>query len=238
MMAIRPATPLRSTYIAAATLLLVGSTIAAIAGFDVIFVAVTRDSAWLRSTLFFALATIGLWCSRRAGLSLLPHGLAHPVAASFGIGFTVAIAIVLIDGVLFRAILPPEYVASFHHGLGERMAYYMLRAFNENILYRLFLMSSIVWALGLVWRNAQGKIPPGAIWFAIISAQAVPMFLNGLPLFSEAITPATILFIVVRFILAGVLWGYLYWRYGFLTTEIAHVSTHIFLQPIMGFALA
>lgn len=229
--------PLRS-HLTAGALLLVGGAIAAMAGFDVIFVAVTRDSAWLRSALFVTLAAIGLWCSRRAGLSLLPHGLAHPVAASFGIGLAVAIAIVLIDGVLFRAILPPEYVTSFQHGLGERMAYYMLRAFNENILYRLFLMSTIVWTLGLVWRDAQGKIPPGAIWFAIISAQAMPMFLNGLPLFSEAITPAAILFIVVRFILAGILWGYLYWRYGFLTTEIAHVSTHIFLQPMMGFVLS
>ena len=36
----------------------------------------------------------------------------------------------------------------------------------------------------------------------------------------------------------GVIWGYLYWRPGFVAAEIASVGTHPFLQPALGILLA
>ncbi len=117
------------------------------------------------------------------------------------------------------------------------MIYFMLRAFNENIFYRLFFMSTVLWVMGLVWRDSQRHIPNAAYWTAIILAQAVPMLLNEAPFYPQHLTTIFLLYVVVRFILAGILWGFLYWRYGFVTAEMAHVSTHIFLQPIMGYVL-
>jgi hypothetical protein len=41
-----------------------------------------------------------------------------------------------------------------------------------------------------------------------------------------------------RPIVPGVIWGYLYWRHGFVAAEIASVGMHPFLQPALGILLA
>jgi hypothetical protein len=123
----------------ALSLLLVGTAISSLAGFDIVFNAVTAGSPLLRISLFAAITVTGLFCAERVGLSLLPHGYRHPIRAALAFGALVAIAIAFIDGFLFRSILPPDYVGIFTGGsLGNRLAYFMLRAFNENIFYRLF----------------------------------------------------------------------------------------------------
>lgn len=224
-----------STYCAAGTLLLGGGAIAAMAGFDVVFNAITSGSAWLRVVVFALIVIVGLFCAKQANLRLVSHRLPYPIATPLAIGFLVAFVIALIDSVIFRAALPQSYVASFaEHGVGARLIYYMLRAFNEEILYRLFLMSALVCGLRLIWRNSSGGIPNKAYWIAIIAAQTIVIFLNVAPSYAS---PAFILYVILRFICPGVLWGYLYWRDGFVTAQIAHISTHIFLQPILGYTL-
>ncbi|MGB8423359.1 hypothetical protein [Paraburkholderia sp.] len=228
----------RSSWLPAGTLLLVGALIASKAGFDIVFNAITGGVPWIRVVLFLALATTGVFCAQRTGLRLAAHDLGHPIAVALGIGLLVALYVATVDLIVFRHLLPPSYVAYFSgHPLSERMLYFMLRAFNENILYRLFFMSTVLWGMGLVWRNSQGHIPKAAYWIAIILAQTIPMLLNEAPFYPPYLTPIFLLYVLVRFILAGILWGFLYWRYGFVTAEMAHVSTHIFLQPIMGYVL-
>jgi hypothetical protein len=228
----------RSSWLPTGVLLLVGALIASKAGFDIVFNAITNGVPWIRVALFLALATIGIFCAQCTGLRLAAHDLGYPVAAAFGIGLLVALYVGIVDLVVFRHLLPASYVAFFsEHPLSERMIYFMLRAFNEEILYRLFFMSTVLLGMGLVWRDSQGKIPKSAYWAVIILAQAIPMLLNEAPFYPPNLTPIFLLYVVVRFILAGILWGFLYWRYGFVTTEIAHVSTHVFLQPIMGYVL-
>ncbi|MGF6773543.1 hypothetical protein P3T18_006057 [Paraburkholderia sp. GAS199] len=234
-----PDNSLRSSWLTGGTLLFVGALIASQSGFDVVFNAVTGGSAWLRVVLFIALTYVGIFCAQRTGLRLAAHGLDHPMAVAFGIGLFVALYIAAVDLVLFRSLLPASYVTYFaEQPLHRRLFYFILRAFNENILYRLFFMSTMLWCLGLVWRNARGRIPDAAVWLTIVLAQAVPMLLNEAPFYPPHLTPVFLFYVVVRFILAGILWGVLYWRYGFLTAEVAHVSTHLFLQPIMGYVLS
>lgn len=217
--------------------MLVGSAIAALAGFDIVFDAITGGHAWLRVMTLLCMVFIGLFCAKRSGLELLPIRLSHPFATAFSIAFAVASAISLTDCVLFREILPDSYVTSFSSGNGERMVYYMLRAFNENLFYRLFFMSALCYCLGFVFSSENGEIPNSVYWFSIIIAQTVSITINVIPLSPSTITPIFILYVFVRFICAGILWGYIYWKNGFVTAEIAHVSTHIFLQPVLGYAL-
>ncbi|MFM0591666.1 hypothetical protein [Paraburkholderia dilworthii] len=219
-------------------LLGVGALIASRAGFDRVFDAVTGGMPWARVALFLVLGVVGLYCAQRSGLQLAAQGLRHPLVVAFGIGLLVALYVAFVDLVVFRRLLPSTYVAYFSGlTLTTRLIYFMMRAFNENIFYRLFFMSAVLWVLGLVWRDSQGRLPNAAYWFAIVLAQAVPMLINEAPFYPPHLTPVFLLYVVVRFILAGVLWGFLYWRYGFVTAETAHVGTHIFLQPIMGFVL-
>jgi hypothetical protein len=228
---------LRANYWTAVVLFSAGGAIAALAGFDIVFDALTRGLAWLRILVYSLVLAAGLYFARLARLSLLPHGLSHPAATPIVIAFTVAVTIVVIDAVIFRAILPHSYVASFSAtGVGRRLVYFMLRAFNEEVFYRLFLMSALVCGLNLA-RRSSGATPDRVYWVAIIAAQTVPVVLNAGPVYGSEALPGFLLYALLRFIGPGILWGYLYWRHGFLTAQAAHVGTHVFLQPSLGHVL-
>jgi hypothetical protein len=109
----------------------------------------------------------------------------------------------------------------------------MMRAWNENIIYRLTVMSVLAWIIGFVWRGDGGRPAAGAFVLAAVIAQVINISINV----SEASSCMMLVYDVLRYIVPGVLWGYLYWRHGFATAEIASVGTHPFLQPLLGIAI-
>jgi len=219
----------------ALVVLAIGSIIAALRPFDAGFDLVTHGAAILRALLLPALGLAGLLCARRAGLLLVPRTVRHALRRPLAVALGAAVAVALIDGFVFRAILPADYVASMTAvSKADRLLYFMLRAFNEEILYRLFLMSLLAWGFGLIWRDEGNRPATGAYWAAIVMAQVVNIAMN-VPL---PATPILCLYDIVRYICPGVVWGYLYWRHGFTSAALAHVATHAFLQPVLGLLLA
>ena len=212
----------------------IGSVIAAIGPFDVAFGLATGGSAVQRAVALPALGLAGLFFASRVGLTVPTFGLRHPWRTPLAVAFLVAAGVAAIDGFIFRPVLPPDYVAAFRNSDdAERLLYFMLRAFNEQIIYRLFLMSFLVWCLGLMWRGDGGRPANGAYWAAMLIAQVANIAIN-MPL---PTTPTMICYEFVRYICPGIVWGYLYWRHGFMTAEVAHVGTHPFLQPALGYLL-
>src|SRR3954463_1102294 len=108
----------------------------------------------------------------------------------------------------------------------------MLRAFKESILYRLFLSSLLLWAIGIVWRRPNGQPENEAYWLSIIAAQCVNIAINVTFLDGFTTTPQLLLHDTLRYVVPGVVWGYLYFRCGFVTHEVAAVGTHLFFQPL------
>ena len=215
--------------------LAIGSVIAAIGPFDVAFGLSTGGSAVLRAVALPAMGLAGLFFASRVGLTVPTFGLRHPVRTPLAVAFAVAFAVAAIDGFVFRPLLLPDYVEYFRNSDdAERLLYFMLRAFNEQIIYRLFLMSFLVWGLGLIWRGDGGRPANGAYWAAMTMAQVANIAIN-MPL---PATPTMLCYDIARYICPGIVWGYLYWRHGFMTAEIAHVGTHPFLQPALGYLLA
>jgi len=144
-------------------------------------------------------------------------------------------AVALIDGFLFRVSLTPEYVQLFATvDLPTRLAYFMLRAFNENVFYRLFLFSALAWLFGTVWRDASQRPAVAAIWGAMIVAQITNIAINVVLPSVETVTPTVLLYDAIRYVAPGVVWAYHFARFGFATAEIASVSCHLFLQPALG----
>jgi hypothetical protein len=214
--------------------LAIGSIIAIVGPFDVAFGLATGDSALLRAVALPALGLAGLFFAGRVGLTVPTFGLRHPWRTPLAVAFAVAAGVAAIDGFIFRSLLLPDYVEYFRNtDDGERLFYFMLRAFNEQILYRLFLMSFLVWCLGLLWRGDGGRPADGAYWVAMTLAQIANIAIN-MPL---PATPGMLCYDFVRYICPGIVWGYLYWRHGFMTAEVAHVGTHPFLQPALGYLL-
>lgn len=95
----------------------------------------------------------------------------------------------------------------------------------EELLLRLFLMSLFAWLLGKVWREADGRPGPPAMWLANVFA-AVLFGLGHLPSASLflPITPLVVIAALLLNGLAGLVFGWLYWRRGIEAAMAAHFS--------------
>ena len=215
-----------------------GSVIAALVPFDLPFAFVTRGSVVLRALALPVIGLAGLVAAGRVGLRFGSKNLAHPVAVPVLVAALVALGVAILDGLVCRGVLADSYVQLLTTvGLGTRLLYFMLRAFNENIIYRLFVLSGLVWIIGMVWHEPDLRPANGAFWTAIVLAQVINISINVVAASAGPITPSVLGYDAIRYIVPGVIWGYLYWRYGFVTAEIASVGTHPFLQPLLAHLL-
>ena len=100
-------------------------------------------------------------------------------------------------------------------------------------------MTLIVWIFYKIKKTADGKPTVIGIWLAIIIS-AIIFGLGHLPI-TGTITTITPL-IVVRAVLlngiAGIVFGWLYWKKGLESAMIAHFSADIVLQVIFPFTLS
>jgi hypothetical protein len=216
-------------------ILLISMAIAAIAPFDVAFTAATFGSPALRMALIAALVLIGAFSASNAGLQLVGHGTRWPLLVGAAAAVGVAIYVVAIDCFIFRRLLPGSYVHFLQMTpLRDRLIYFMLRAFNENVLYRLFAFSTIVYLASLLRGvTAAGQVSM-LIWGAMIATQMLNIGMNVIAPSSSLFSPMLLSYDALRYVVPGVVWAWLYWRYGFLTAEIASVGSHLVLQPALG----
>jgi hypothetical protein len=164
------------------------------------------------------------------GLRLAPADWRQALSAIGLCILGVTILIVLVDCVLFRATLPAPYIAFFAGPhLGVRIATYLALSGIDEVEYRLFLMTSLVVAGGLLWRDADGDIPAGVFVAAILLSQIAYVLLK-LPAPHGGVD---VLYDALRYFAVGLVWGWLYWRHGWLSAVAGHAGTHIVLQPTL-----
>ncbi len=200
----------------------------------------------VQSTVLMAIATgLGLLAARATGLDVpylrlalagetapVPFVQVLPVAV--GLGLVVFVVMALFERFIFAPHVPAalresdarakpwtRFLASFYGGI------------DDEILMRLFLVSGLAWILGRFWQAAAGLPAAGAFWTAIVLA-AVLFGLGHLPA-TRDLTPITPMLVVRAVVLngvAGVAFGWLYWRYGLEAAMVAHFSADILLHLI------
>lgn len=154
--------------------------------------------------------------------------------SSISVGAGVALILLLLLIFVFfslapelRAILTSDvalwkkFLASFYGGI------------VEELLIRLFLMSLLAWLLGRFWRKSDGLPTAGAMWTANALA-AIIFGLGHLPL-ASVMMPLTPVIVIAALLLngiAGMAFGYLYWKRGLEAAMIAHFSADIVLHVI------
>jgi hypothetical protein len=212
-----------------AVIVLISAAIAAVAPFDIAFAAATFGSSELRAGLMATLTITGALCARGAGLQLEGHSARAPLLVGMATAAIVAAYVVAIDGFLFRSLLSVDYVHAMKSPLSDRLIYFMLRAFNENVIYRLFVFSSLAYLGSLTLRSKDGKRT--LIFGAMVAAQLLNIGINVVWLSAEPLSLLMLIYYGLRYIAPGVLWAWLFWRFGFATAEVASVGCHIFLQP-------
>lgn len=147
----------------------------------------------------------------------------------------------VLGGLLLFASLrtsPPAIAAQqseFNPPLYARMLY---GGITEEVLLRWGLMTAFTW---LAWRFLQGKrgaVKPGLTWLAIV-VSALLFGVGHLPVASYlvgSLTGALVVFVVGLNTIFGVLFGWLYWRWGLESAMIAHAVTHLVSHWITQFA--
>jgi len=214
----------------------IAAMIAWVAPFDLAFAAATLGSPPLRAVAIVALGLIGLAAARRIGLHIGPRRLKHPILTPLAVAAGTAVYCSAVDW-LFRSELSPQYFTLMTTTpLALRIAVFALRAFNENLLYRLFLGSVLVWGLGLFWRSAAGRPAAGAYLVGFVLSQTANIWINVTAF--APLTPMHLLHDALRYIVPGLIWSWLYYRHGFQSNEIACTSVHLFFQPLVTIGLA
>ncbi len=162
---------------------------------------------------------------------LFRHGgrsLALAVAAGLGFGIWMAAA----DSWLFASVVPDfQHQLVAHVAISERIVQFGKGALVDELILRLLCMTGIACILGSILRQKG----PATVWSAILLTAFVawpissreylltldPSLLTGL---REVLLHCT----------AGVLWGWLYWRHGWLAAVTGHVAAHVSLQPLLN----
>ena len=115
------------------------------------------------------------------------------------------------------------FLASFYGGI------------VEEVLLRLFIMSLFAWIGSFISKTTDGRPASAVFWMANILA-AVLFGLGHLPATAMIIplTPLVITRAIVLNGLAGIGFGYLYWKRGLESAMIAHFSADIVLHVLLA----
>ena len=192
-------------------------------------------ASFVQTAVLMAIAVgVGLLAARPVGLGA-PYIQAFlsgtPVSPRFldllpvaiGLGVLSFVILALFERFVFAPHVPPSlrnsdanakpwmrFLASFYGGI------------DEEILTRLFF-----------WQNPSGLPADGAFWLAIVLS-AVLFGLGHLPA-TRALTPLTSMLIFRAVVLngvAGIAFGWLFWRYGLEIAMVAHFSADILLHVL------
>lgn len=113
------------------------------------------------------------------------------------------------------------FLASFYGGI------------NEEVLSRLFIMSLLLWIFSKIGKKKEGKTTELTAWLAIVIT-AIIFGLMHLPS-TATLIPITP-FIIARSIIlndvAGVIFGWLYWKKGLESAMISHFTADIIIYGI------
>ena len=151
------------------------------------------------------------------------------LAAFAGLAFGVWMA--LADKWLFASAVPAvqhEMLRSMST-LG-RLAFFARGALFDEIWYRMIALTGLAWliARGTGWRDGR------AVWPAILVVALVLYPLGTWDYFGALHWSGGTL---ARELLlhggAGGLWGWLYWRHGWLAAVTGHMCAHVALQPLL-----
>lgn len=158
------------------------------------------------------------------GLRLRPPDLRAALRACAIAVAGVTLAVLLLDAVLFRRSLSADYVAYYTSPMWPRTLAMCLKAVEEEVVYRLVLMTALVALTTLVRRRTS----PATFWTAIILAELALVWPELL---------AAPIWATLRFWAIGCVWGWVYWKHGWFAALGAHSAIHLILDPLLMTAL-
>jgi len=162
-----------------------------------------------------------------ADLQFTPVSGRWMAAAVAAIVAAVAVsAIAVAADTAFRSHLAADYVTQYTSDLMPRMAFMVLTSTYEEVKWRLVLMTLLIAAARLIL----GRRPPDGVFIAVIAFVQFCNVADGLA--------AAPVYSAFRFFLPGCVWGWLYWRHGWMTGLAAHAGCHLIMDPVLRIVLS
>jgi CAAX amino terminal protease family. len=215
-----------------------------------VFTPVVLIAQLIQSIILFTIAIlVGLILYKRVGFKMpilegwlegkeVGNYLKSILGISVGLGVLAGILIILVSFLFTSAssilqgaeLTVPVWkglLASFYGGIGE------------EILFRLFVMTVIVWIFYKIKKTPEGKPTTTGIWLAIIIT-AILFGVGHLPITGSitAITPLVIARAIVLNGIGAIIFGWLYWKKGLESAMISHFSADIVLHVLFPLILS
>ena len=156
----------------------------------------------------------------------------QPLRAAL-LGVAAAVAILALVPLVDRA-MPPMLQPPAAAGAGTTAFNGFLASFYggivEELLLRLFLMTLLVWTVA----RLRGRTPPDRVYWCAIIAAALLFGAGHLPAAAQiwGLEPVVVLRTLLLNGIAGIAFGWLYWKRGIEMAMLAHFSADIVLHVV------
>jgi len=148
------------------------------------------------------------------------------------VGSIIALALLAMDSV-FQRYMPASFSALPKIAFWKRIAAAPYGGIVEECLCRLFLVSVIAWMIARVFARRRTQVPPWVFWIAIVAASLL-FGIGHLPAAAQLwpLTTTVILRTILLNSIAGVSFGWFFWRWGLEYAVIAHFSCDVVLHGL------
>ncbi len=195
--------------------------------------------------MFSIMIFVGLYLGKKVGLGApvleswikaesIENKLKSILWISIILGVLVGISVFILDRFAFAIFIEPVTASQAEPPLWQRFLVSFYGGIGEEIAMRLFLMTLFVWISYKIKRTRAGLPTNSGVWIAIIMV-SVLFGLGHLPMTAmfQQITPLVVVRAIALNGIAGIVFGWLYWKKGLESAMISHFSTDIVLHVIL-----
>ncbi len=200
----------------------------------------------IQTTIMFSIFIfIGLFLGNKVGLGApiikdwlngesIKDRLKPVLITSIVLGLLVGILLFVLDRFAFAVFVEPVTASQAEPPLWQRFLACFYGGIGEEIAMRLFLMTLIVWISYKIARTKDNRPTSVGVWSAIIIISVI-FGLGHLPMTAKfmEITPVVVTRAIILNGIAGVVFGWLYWKKGLEAAIISHFSVDIILHVIL-----
>ena len=150
------------------------------------------------------------------------------------LGVLVGVLLFVLDRFAFAYFIEPVTAFQEKAPLWQRILASFYGGIGEEVFMRLFLVTLIIWIIQRLRKIKDSKSEALAAWVSIIIVSVV-FGLGHLPMTATftTITPLVVIRAIVLNSIAGIVFGWLYWKKGLEAAIISHFSTDIILHVIL-----